>query len=144
MRGSWLRALAAAVQVMTLRSVTRLAALCAVFALLVGAPAGAQMRGSSSSQHESGATACSGHGNTNFDRCFCDPGWSGAQCATLESEPNCGAHGKASYGKCRCQAGWKGAACETAPLVCVHGKAAGPDKCACEAGWSGAACDDRL
>jgi hypothetical protein len=113
-------------------------------ALLLALPAGAQMRGNSSSQHESGATACSGHGNTNFDRCFCDPGWSGAQCATQESEPNCGVHGKAWYGKCRCQTGWKGAACETAPLVCVHGKAARPDKCACEAGWSGADCRDRL
>ena len=112
--------------------------------LLLALPVGAQMRGNSSSQHESGATACSGHGNTNFDRCFCDPGWSGAQCDTQESEPNCGAHGKAWYGKCRCQAGWKGSTCETAPLSCVHGKAAGPGKCDCEAGWSGAACDDRL
>ena len=85
--------------------------------LLLALPVGAQMRGNSSSQHELGATACNGHGNTNFDRCFCDPGWSGAQCATQESEPNCGAHGKAWYGKCRCQTGWKGAACETAPLV---------------------------
>ena len=129
---------------MSVGSVTRLAALCAVFALVLAAPTGAQMRGPSSSQHEFGATACSGHGNTNFDRCFCDPGWTGAQCAAQETEPDCGAHGKAWYGKCRCQAGWKGAACEIAPLVCVHGKPAGAGKCACEAGWSGLACDDRL
>ena len=113
-------------------------------ALLVALPADAQMRGDSSSQHQSGATACSGHGNTNFDRCFCDPGWSGAQCGTQETEPDCGAHGKPWYGKCRCQAGWKGAACESAPLACVHGKAAGSGKCACDQGWSGASCEDRL
>ena len=112
-------------------------------ALLLGPSAHAQMRGNSSSQRESGAEACNGHGNTTFDRCFCDPGWSGPQCAARETEPNCGDHGKAWYGKCRCQAGWKGGACETPPLTCTRGRL-DRGKCVCDAGWSGAACDDRL
>ncbi len=112
-------------------------------ALLLGPPAPAQMRGSSTPQQEYGVTACSGHGETRFDRCFCDPGWTGAQCETRETEPNCGDHGKAWYGKCRCQAGWKGALCDAPLAACVHGKSS-HDECACDEGWSGAACDQRL
>ena len=122
--------------------VTRLAALGAVFGLLLAVPAAAQMRPMGESQHESGVTACSGHGNTNFDRCFCDPGWSGPQCASQDVRPNCGDHGKAWYGKCRCQAGWNGKLCDSPPLACAQGK---PEngKCVCNVGWSGVSCDAR-
>jgi hypothetical protein len=127
-----------------MRRVLSTALMALAVALLLGPTAPAQMRGNNSSQHESGATACSGHGNTNFDRCFCDPGWTGPQCATQEREPNCGDHGKAWYGQCRCQAGWKGALCDTPPLSCTpHGKA-DRGKCVCDEGWSGADCGDRL
>ena len=51
---------------MTYGFAARLAAVCAVLAFGLGAPAGAQMKGPSSSQHESGATACNGSACTEF------------------------------------------------------------------------------
>jgi hypothetical protein len=120
---------------MTFGSVARLAGVAAVFLLMLGPPVGAQMR--SGTQSVSGLQACSGRGETRFDRCFCDPGWTGAQCELRETPPNCGDHGKASNMRCVCEAGWIGKSCE---MACVRGKAA-HGKCACAPGWSGAACD---
>jgi hypothetical protein len=121
-------------------------------ALVVGPLAEAQMRGSSSSQYESGATACNGHGGaagavhlgaqadegaTGSEDCFCDPGWTGAQCESPVAPPDCGVHGKAVNMRCVCEAGWAGKSCDVA---CAHGKL-GHGRCVCAAGWSGAACD---
>jgi EGF-like domain len=85
---------------------------------------------------------CNGHGHTQIGRCFCDPGWYGAQCGsnTPDQPRDCGAHGRASNGWCVCEPGWKGGACQTPPLACTHGKVA-RGKCVCDAGWSGAACN---
>lgn len=122
---------------MSFEFVPRLPAILAVFLLAFGPLAQAGGMGWVASSQQSGVTACSGHGQTNFDRCFCDPGWSGPQCADQASPPNCGAHGRASNMRCACEAGWIGKSCE-AP--CAHGKAK-HGACVCEAGWSGAACD---
>jgi hypothetical protein len=117
----------------------RLAAFSAMLALLLGPPALAQPIGAGPPGGLSPA-ACNGHGQINLGRCFCDPGWSGAECGGRERPLACGAHGRASNGWCVCEPGWKGHACETAPPTCVHGKPA-HGKCACDGGWSGDACD---
>lgn len=117
----------------------RLAAALGVLALALGPPVWAQPIGTGAPGQLS-AAPCNGHGHRNMDRCFCDPGWSGAECAAPETPPNCGVHGQASHDRCVCEPGWKGRACQTAPLVCTHGKAA-HGKCACDPGWSGDACD---
>jgi hypothetical protein len=116
-----------------------LAAFFAMLALAIGPPAPAQPIGAGAPGGLSPA-ACNGHGQINLGRCFCDPGWAGAECNGRDRPLDCGAHGKASNGWCVCAPGWKGHACETAPLTCVHGKPA-LGQCACDAGWSGAACD---
>lgn len=122
----------------------RLAASVALLALLLGPAAPAQtMIGGTAPPSQWNAAACSGHGHTDFGRCFCDPGWSGAQCGAPEKPLDCGDHGKDSNGWCVCEPGWKGRACQTAPLTCAHGKVA-HGKCACDAGWSGDACSKKL
>jgi hypothetical protein len=121
-----------------------LAAVCGALALSLCPTALAQShmtaQGGQSSQGL-GNTACSGHGNTTFNRCFCDPGWVGANCDARETPLDCGDHGKAKYGRCFCEVGWKGKTCSLAAAPkCVHGKP-DHDKCFCETGWTGDICD---
>jgi len=118
----------------------RLAASLAVLALLVLGPAAvlAQPAGNGT-PGQWNAAPCSGHGHTDFGRCFCDPGWSGAECGATEKPLDCGDHGKASNGWCACEPGWKGRACQIAPVACAHGKVT-QGKCVCDQGWSGDAC----
>ena len=126
---------------MSLRPGARLAASFAVLALVLGPAAVAQSRGGGvGPPSQWGSAPCSGHGHHNFDRCFCDPGWSGEECNAPERPLDCGDHGKASNGRCVCEPGWKGRACQTAPLACTHGQVA-HGKCVCEPGWSGDACN---
>jgi hypothetical protein len=113
---------------------------CAALALVMAPAALGQTARGGGPPGQWTAGACSGHGQVEFNRCACDPGWSGSQCASEEPPPDCGDHGRALHGRCVCDSGWKGRTCRTAPLVCVHGKAA-HGKCACDAGWSGGACD---
>lgn len=125
--------------------ITWLAGLLGALALVLGPPAlAAQQVGAQTGQAQGGfgATACNAHGNLRFDRCFCDPGWIGAQCERPEPPPNCGDHGAASNGRCRCAPGWTGRSCEKPPPACVNGKLA-HGKCVCDQGWSGNACDVR-
>ena len=117
----------------------RVASIFAVLALVLG-PAALAQPIANGAPGQWNSAPCSGHGHTDFGRCFCDPGWAGAQCDAPEKPLTCGDHGKASHGWCVCEPGWKGGACQTAPLSCTHGKAA-HGKCVCEPGWSGAVCD---
>src|SRR5580700_12331257 len=81
-----------------------LVALAIVLALALGPAALAQGSGVAPPS-QWGAAACSGHGHTQFGRCFCDPRWSGDQCETPEQPLDCGEHGKASHGWCVCEPG---------------------------------------
>jgi|HubBroStandDraft_1064217.scaffolds.fasta_scaffold03930_1 hypothetical protein len=123
---------------------------CAVPSLLVGPQALAQQGGRGTGivgpQGDGPmATACNNHGNLHFDRCFCDPGWSGSDCGVPASPISCGQHGLSMGDRCKCDAGWKGRQCTVAitptPPKCVHGK---PDhaKCLCDEGWTGELCRD--
>ena len=89
------------------------------------------------------AAPCSGHGHTDFGRCFCDPRWTGAECDRPEKPLDCGDHGVASHGGCACERGWKGRTCQSATLVCTHGKAV-HGQCVCDTGWSGETCNVSL
>jgi hypothetical protein len=103
----------------------RLAAPFAVLALVLAPAAVAQPTGGGvSPPSQWNAAACSGHGHTQFGRCFCDPRWTGAACDNVEKPLDCGDHGKSSNGWCVCDPGWKGRACQTAPPPCPDGKAA--------------------
>jgi hypothetical protein len=115
------------------------AGLLAALVLGLGGPARAEI---SMDRGQAGLVpaACSGHGQLRFGRCYCDPGWTGAQCDAPEAPLDCGEHGKARNDRCQCDAGWKGRTCATGVSMCAHGKAAGA-KCRCESGWSGDACD---
>ena len=95
----------------------RLAASFAVLALVLApvAVVAQPMVGGTSPPSQWGAAACSGHGHTQFGRCFCDPHWTGAACDNVEQPLDCGDHGKSSNGWCVCDPGWKGRACQTAP-----------------------------
>ena len=121
----------------------RLAAALAVLAgfALVLAPAALAQPIGNGAPGQWNQAPCSGHGHTNFGRCFCDPGWTGAECGAPEKPLDCGAHGKDSHGWCVCEPGWKGRACQTAPLACTHGQLA-HGKCVCAAGWSGDTCSN--
>jgi len=118
----------------------RLAAALAGFALVIGPATLGQPIGNGAPGQWNPAP-CNGHGHTQFGRCFCDPGWAGAECATTEKALDCGDHGRASHGWCVCEPGWKGRACQTAPPTCAHGQVS-LGKCICESGWSGDRCND--
>ncbi|HEY7791402.1 MAG TPA: hypothetical protein VIC33_12855 [Vicinamibacterales bacterium] len=68
---------------------------------------------------QSGACAspavCSGHGVMQNGLCFCEPGFTGADCQTMSTPPSdCSGHGVFENGVCECQAGYSGADCQTA------------------------------
>ena len=87
---------------------------------------------------------CDGHGTCFNGRCFCDPGWEGADCAREQQCPvGCAQHGVCAYGACYCDPGFEGPACDTV-LACPgecsgHGTCANA-RCYCEAGWRGVDC----
>jgi EGF-like domain len=89
----------------------RLAAAFAVLSLILG-PAALAQPIANGAPGQWNAAPCHGHGHTDFGRCFCDPGWAGAQCDAPEKPLNCGEHGKASHGWCVCEPGWSGAVCD--------------------------------
>ena len=50
-------------------------------------------------------------------RCFCNPGFTGADCSTAlpcagEGDAGCGSHGICTHGRCFCEEGFDGAGCE--------------------------------
>ena len=88
--------------------------------------------------------ACSQRGSCFDGKCFCDPGWEGADCARATAcQPGCEQHGACAYGLCWCDPGFEGPACDT-PIACPgecngHGTCANA-QCYCEAGWRGVDC----
>jgi len=84
------------------------------------------------------------HGTCFEGRCFCDPGWSGDDCAVEAAcDADCSSHGVCAYGVCFCDPGWEGPACDVVvpcPAQCSgHGTCA-LARCYCDDGWRGADC----
>ncbi len=94
-----------------------------------------------------GERECGGNGVCAYDRCFCDPGFSGATCAISDGCPDdCGGHGVCHFGQCFCEPGYEGPACGGAPAcpddcsgngVCLDGT------CYCLPGFGGDRCTAR-
>ena len=87
---------------------------------------------------------CSGRGVCFDGRCFCDPGYEGADCGREARCPSgCELHGTCAYGVCWCDPGFAGIACESVfacPNECSgHGRCANA-RCYCETGWGGVDC----
>ena len=96
---------------------------------------------------------CSAHGECKWGRCFCAPGWTGAQCATQDEAPcghGCSGHGLCLASRCYCEHGFVGATCgvSTGAVRCLggcgeHGAChctGGHCGCACDEGWGGKQC----
>ena len=93
------------------------------------------------------AISAAQHGLCHAGRCFCRPGFSGADCAVVAPQPcpnECSAHGACRFGQCFCDPGWRDPACDT-PALCPNDCSGRGEcfleRCFCAPGWSGARCD---
>jgi len=96
---------------------------------------------------------CSGHGRCADGRCSCEPGFSGATCATAcagltEDGVFCnGAGACRDDGSCKCDTGFVGPTCALScpggPSAPCSGRGAcsARAECACDKGWAGHACE---
>lgn len=88
--------------------------------------------------------ACNKQGLCVAGRCFCNPGFSGADCSQAVGCPgDCNAHGSCLHGKCFCEPGYSGADCSVevaCPAQCSGNGLCSRGLCFCEPGWSGADC----
>ena len=87
---------------------------------------------------------CDGRGVCFEGKCFCDPGWEGADCSRASAcAPGCEQHGVCEYGVCWCDPGFSGPACDdtiACPGECHgHGTCANA-QCYCDDGWRGSDC----
>ena len=93
---------------------------------------------------------CNGHGeiDPSTTLCVCEPGWTGARCATqmCTDDAECGA-GSCNGGVCVCEPGWTGARCDlqACEAGCVNGVCDFEmGACVCTAGFEGETCEDMV
>eukprot|EP00750_Incisomonas_marina_P008119 INCI15248.1.p1 GENE.INCI15248.1~~INCI15248.1.p1 ORF type:complete len:2168 (-),score=185.95 INCI15248.1:165-6668(-) len=86
---------------------------------------------------------CGGHGQCVNGTCFCEAGYTGAQCTLTACKDMCNYHGRCGRdGRCLCDAGWKGDSCQHRYVVPHHGLllAGDADPPECFQGWTGPDC----
>ncbi|XP_053325121.1 tenascin-N-like [Spea bombifrons] len=91
---------------------------------------------------------CNGRGRfiPELNRCQCDDGWEGPDCATKSCPGNCAGNGACVDGVCQCAEGYAGSDCNEKLCIpecgrfgkCVDGT------CRCAEGYTGSACNEKL
>jgi len=95
---------------------------------------------------QASSTDCSGHGTLANSACFCDPGWTGDQCASeVQCSNSCNGNGQCSLGLCYCEPGYTGSDCSV-KVTCVNDCSGNGEcwhgRCSCNAGYEGSDCSD--
>ena len=93
---------------------------------------------------------CSGNGDCFEGKCYCNIGFSGADCEKVACLNDCHENGKCESGVCSCYPGFEGQDCRK--KVCVdgcsgHGKCntdvtTGDSTCECDLKWEGSGCGE--
>mmetsp|Transcript_13162 Transcript_13162/g.25516 ORF Transcript_13162/g.25516 Transcript_13162/m.25516 type:complete len:1478 (+) Transcript_13162:39-4472(+) len=99
---------------------------------------------------------CSQHGICLGDKCACETGYSGHDCATAQvgvvaqrCPNNCNSHGQCLFGKCYCDLGFAGADCAlevglACPKDCHSRGVCHYGRCYCDWGFGGLECEKKV